>query len=168
MPAKPLWYGKLPEILRELEALPCPWVDRDTLQFLLGVGPRRAQQIMAPCTTEQVGTSSLASRDLLMAHLRNLAQGDAGHHECRRRRNLAAALEKMRQDWLERPRVLVEAPVAIVNQRFEDLPEGIELAPGRITVTFSHPQQALERLLALAMAIGRDRERFDTLTDINR
>jgi len=48
------------------------------------------------------------------------------------------------------------APARIVNQQFENLPAGLRLEPGRITVEFDHPQQALEKLLALAMAIGND------------
>lgn len=35
-------------IIEELQALPRPFVDRATVEFLLGVGCRRAQQIMTP------------------------------------------------------------------------------------------------------------------------
>ena len=163
MPARPAWYGRLDEIVAELEALPRPWVDRATLEFLLRVGPRRAQQIMAGCITERIGTSSLADREMLIEHLRALAEGDTGHYERRRRKKVAAAIESMRHEWMKEPRVLVEASATIVNQEFEDLPEGVELAPGRITVRFDEPQQALEKMLALAMAAGRDMERFEQL-----
>jgi hypothetical protein len=163
MPRKPAWYGKLDHIVAELTALPGASVDRSTLQFLLGIGARRAQQIMADCATERVGTSSLADRDLLCQYLRRLASGDAGFHEQQRRRRVAAVLDRMQQAWIARPKVLVEAPLTIVNQRFEDLPEGVALEPGCITVRFRSPQEALERLLALAMAIGSDMQRFETL-----
>ena len=46
-----------------------------------------------------------------------------------------------------------------MNQVLADLPPGIALAPGQITVQFATPQQALERLLA--MAIGNDFARFE-------
>ena len=68
----------------------------------------------------------------------------------------------MQKDRLERPQLLVEAPVRIVNQELENLPAGIQLEPGQITVTFDQPQQALEKLLALAMAIGNDFDRFES------
>jgi hypothetical protein len=164
MPAKPAWFGKLDNIIAALEALPRPWVERATLEFLLGIGPRRAQQIMSACVTERVGTSSLADRKLLIDHLRSLAQGDPAYYERRRRRKLASAIEDLRQAWLEQPKVLVEAPVSVVDQQFDDLPEGIELSPGCITVRFDEPRQALEKMLALAMAIGKDLERFEHLT----
>jgi hypothetical protein len=161
MPAKPAWYARIDHIVSELQALPGPWVDRSTLEFLLGVGPRRAQQVMAGCATDRVGTSSLADRLLLCEHLRQLAYGEAGFHELRRRRRMAAALEEMRRAWVTRPKVLVEAPINIVDRRLDDLPEGVDLEPGRITVQFATPQQALEKLLALAMAIGPDMQRFE-------
>lgn len=57
MPAKPVWYSKLDEILRDLRSLPRPFVDRETVEQLLGVGRRRAQQIMAPCISDRIGSS---------------------------------------------------------------------------------------------------------------
>ena len=161
MPAKPVWYSKIDDVIRELQALPRPFVDRATLEFLLGVGRRRAQQIMAACITERVGASGLADRDALIAHLRRLAEGDDGYYERQRRRNVAEILAQLQKDRLERPQLLVEASVQVMTQEFENLPAGVGLEPGRITVTFDQPQEALEKLLALAMAISNDFERFE-------
>jgi len=165
MPAKPSWFGRLDRIIADLEALPSPWVTRGTVEFLLGVGPRRAQQILAPCAVEQIGTSVVADRQLLVRHLRNLTRSEAAHYESQRQRKLARTIEGLRRDWLERPKVLVEARTSIVDQSFDGLPEGVELAPGRITIRFAAPTQALEKMLALAMAIGRDMLHFEELTD---
>jgi hypothetical protein len=41
------------------------------------------------------------------------------------------------------------------------LPAGLRLEPGRITVEFDNSQQALQKLLALAMAIGDDSDCFE-------
>ena len=139
---------------------PRPFVDRATVEFLLGVG-RRAQQILAPCITERVGTSGLADRDALIAHLRRLAEGDDGYYERHRRRNVAEILTQLKKDRLARPQLLVEASVQVMTQEFANLPAGVDLEPGRISVTFDQPQQALEKLLALAMAISNDFERFE-------
>ena len=155
MPSKPSWYSKLEEIIHELELLPRPFVDRATLEFLLGVGRRRAQQILAPCITERVGTNGLADRDALIARLRRVAEGDDGYYERQRRRNVAEILAQLQQDRRERPQLLVEAPVQVLTQEFVNLPAGVGLEPGRITVTFEHPRQALEKLLALAMCVFR-------------
>jgi hypothetical protein len=161
VPAKPAWYSKINDIIQELQALPRPFVDRATVEFLLGVGRRRAQQIMAPCVTLRVGANGLAARDALVARLRLLAEGDDGYYERQRRHKLALILAGLQKDRLERPQLLVEAPSQVFNQELENLPEGVRLEPGRITVTFQEPREALEKLLALAMAISNDFDRFE-------
>ena len=160
-----MWLGNLDEILSQLASLPNPWVDRATIEILLGVGRRRAQQILAPCVSFQIGSNGLADRNRLIAHLRRLASGETASYERRRRQRLAQSLDSFRTAW--QTRVPVQAPTAIVNQRFADLPAGIDLAPGLITVKFQTSHQALEKLLALAMAIGNDFERFDQVVGEN-
>ena len=164
MPAKPVWYSKINDVIRELERLPRPFVDRATVEFLLGVGRRRAQQIMGPCVTDRIGANGLADRNALIERLRQLGEGEDGYYERNRRRKVAQVLAELRKERLERPQLLVEAPVQVVAQEFENLPAGVSLAPGRITVEFDEPREALEKLLALAMAIGNNFDRFDTIT----
>src|SRR5262245_41162434 len=113
MPAKPVWYSKVNDVVKELETLPRPFVDRATVEFLLGVGRRRAQQIMAPCITDRVGSNGLASREALIAHLRRLAEGDDGYYERQRRRKVAEILGRLQKERLERPQLLVEAPLEV-------------------------------------------------------
>src|SRR6266496_2790381 len=121
MPAKPAWFGKLSDVIQELRALPRPFVDRATLESLLGVGPRRAQQIMAPCISEWIGTSGVADRDALIARLERLARGDEAYYELRRRHRMAGALDRMRQERIERPQLLVEAPARVIEQELDNL-----------------------------------------------
>lgn len=163
MPAKPAWYRHLDSIIHNLQALPRPYVDRPTVEILLSVGRRRAQQIMLPCITEHVGASGLADRDLLVDHLRRLARSDEAGYERTRRRKVAGLIEKLRQDRLHRPQVLVEAPIEVVNQQMDSLPPGVRVERGKITIEFDAPQQALEKLLALAMAIGNNFSTFESL-----
>jgi hypothetical protein len=165
VPAKPVWYRKLPNILQELHRHPLPYVDRATVEFLLGVSRRRAQQIMAPCVTWRIGTSGVADRDALITRLERIAEGDEGFYEIERRRKVARVIEDLRQERLDQPQLLVEAPTAVVNQEFENLPSGVKLQRGRITVEFDEPHEGLEKLLALAMAISND---FDTFERIVR
>lgn len=161
MPAKPVWYRKLPYVIEELRRLPRPWVDRATIEFLLGVGRRRAQQIMAPCIMDRVGTNGLADRDALIARLEEIAAGEEAFYEVQRRRKVESIIDNLRRERAENPKLMVEAPTAVINQEFENLPHGIHLDPGRIVVEFNKPQQALEKLLALAMAISNDFARFE-------
>ena len=50
---------------------------------------------------------------------------------------------------------------AVQRRNFVGLLPGIELSPGRITVTFETTEEALEKLLALALAIGQNQEEFE-------
>ena len=163
MPAKPSWFSRLDRIIEELGALPRPFVDRATVEFLFGVGRRRAQQIMAPCISDRVGTNGLAAKDLFIAYLRRMAEGDKGYYEIERRRKVAQFIGGLRKERIERPRLMIEAPQEIVNQEFDSLPAGVRLEPGRIAIEFGEPQEALAKLLSLAMAISNDFERFDRI-----
>ena len=163
VPNKPLWYTRLDAAIEQLEALPSPWVDRAAVEFALGVGRRRAQQILQPLVRRTIGKNGLANREEVVRHLRGLAAGQAVSFEVQRRERLHSILDRLHREQKERPRVLVEAPTAIVNQELDSLPSGVHLEPGRIVVTFEQPLQALEQLLALAMAIGNDLDGFDAL-----
>lgn len=163
MPAKPGWISRINEICSELEALPRPFVDRATVEILLQVGRRRAQQILAPCVSQRIGSNGLADRDAVIRRLRDIAEGEDERYEIERRRKVAGLIEGLRRERIERPQVLVEARVKVMAQQFRNLPPGVTIAPGRIIVEFSQPQQALEKLLSLAMAVGNDYAAFERM-----
>jgi hypothetical protein len=167
MPDKPIWCGRLEQIARDLGELPDAWIDRSILERSLGIGRRRAQQILAPCVTRQIGRNGLARREAILERLRHLAAGERQYYERRRQRRLAEYLEELRQARLRQPQVLVEAPVSVMNRKLDGLPAGVAVAPGEITVRFESATEALEKLLALAMAIGNDRERFEQAVTIS-
>lgn len=162
MPDKPIWYTKLEATIKQLEGLPFPWVDRATLEFALGVGRRRAQQILRPLVRQTIGRNGLADRDEVVCHLRRLAAGEAANFEKHRRERLHSILSQLQRQAIERPRVLVEAPTAVVNQELDNLPPGLHLSPGRIVLEgFLTPEEAKQKLLALIMAMGNDPDGFD-------
>jgi hypothetical protein len=166
MPDKPVWCGRLDEVIGELRALPYPWVDRATLERVLGVRRRRAQQILRPCVHQQAGSNGVAEREELISHLRRLASGEAIHYERRRRQKLAERLEELDQE--RRKALLVAAPASIVNQEFANLPEGVLVAPGQISIRFETTTEALQKLLALAMAMRNDALLFERLATGSR
>jgi hypothetical protein len=165
MPARPLWLDRLPEALRQLEQSSEPWIDRPALETLLGIGRRRAQQLLAPLTYRRVGSSGVANRQEVMAHLRTIASGEIAYYEDRRRKRLWAHLNEARRDWVQQPPVLVEVPDTqkrrVELHDIEGLPEGVELSPGSISLRFRTPEEALQKLMTLALAIGRDRLAFE-------
>jgi hypothetical protein len=165
MPNKPLWLGRLPDAIRQLENAPEDWVDRPTLESLLGIGRRRAQQLLTPIAKRRVGTSLVAHSSNVIVHLQRIAAREEAYYEQRRQHQFWAQLSEARQEWIARPPVLVDVPHDQRRQvevhDFEGLPEGVELAPGSITVRFSQPEEALRKLMALAMAIGQNRQAFE-------
>jgi hypothetical protein len=160
MPYQPSWLNDFDAIRAAVRALPRPFVDRATVQALLGVGRRRAQQILAPCVTERVGANGLAERETFLRRLEQIAAGEEARGEVERRQRVARTMVQLRRERLQQPQLPVEAPVAIVNQQWEGLPVGIRVEPGRLTIEFDEPQEALEKLLALAMAISNDFDEF--------
>ena len=162
MPDKPFWYHRLDDAIAQLEQLDHPFVDRATLEFALGVGRRRAQQILQPLVSRRIGKNGLALREDVIAHLRHLAASDTAYFEKQRRSRLHSILDELHRQAKEQPRVLVEAPTAVVNQEFESLPPGVQLSPGRIEIEgFQTPEEAKQKLLALILAIGNDPIGFD-------
>lgn len=162
MPDKPVWYDRLDEAEAQIIALPSPWIDSPTLESILGIGRRRAQQILQPLVRHMIGKNGLALKEDVAAHLRQLAAGATATYERQRRNRLAALIQTWRQQAREQPQVLVEAPDAIVNQELDNLPEGVRLSPGRILIEgFQTPDDAKQKLLALIMAMGNDPEEFD-------
>jgi hypothetical protein len=172
MPDKPLWLDRLPEAVRQLEQADEPWVDRSTLESLLAIGRRRAQQLLGPIAQRRVGTSLVADRSQLIAHLKRIAAGEEAHYEGQRRQRFWAHLSEARRQWIEAPPVLVEMSDAQIRRLerddFEGLPEGVELAAGSIVVRFSDPEEALQKLMALAMAISQNRPGFDRRVSLPR
>jgi hypothetical protein len=165
MPDKPLWLICVPDAIRKLETDSDPWVHRARLESLLRIGRRRAQQLLASVASRRVGTSLLAHRDDLIPLLTRFATGEQGYYDERRRKHLWTELSQARRQWLEQAPVLVEVPNATVRRvevhDLEGLPEGVELGPGSITVRFSTPDEALEKLLVLAMAVSQNRPAFE-------
>ena len=161
MPDKPLWLQRLPEAIHQLESSEDPWVDRARLESLLGVGRRRAQQLLAPVATRVVGSSRVARASAVIACLKQAASGDEAGYDTQRRRRLWTKLGE--------PPVLVEVPSTtiqrIVRNDFHGLPEGVDLAPGSIALRFTSSGEALEKLVALALAISHNREAFDALVN---
>jgi hypothetical protein len=163
MPDKPTWSGSIDNAIKNLASLPCSEVDSGMLAELLGLKRRRAQQILAPLVGRTVGRSSLIPKDAVIRHLRSRVSGDTEEAEKQRRARLRAKLAGAMQ-----PKVLVEAPPAIVRQQLENLPAGVSLAPGRIVLEgFTTVEEAQQKILALIMALGNNPEGFAELVTVD-
>jgi hypothetical protein len=169
VPARPIWYTRIDDAIEQLEQLPSPWVDRAALEWILGVGRRRAQQILEPLVRRMIGRNGLADREEVIRHLRRLAAGESVLFEKQRRERVHRILDQLHRETREQPRVLVEAPAAVVNQELDQLPSGVHLSPGRIVIeSFSTPEEARQKMLALIMAMANDPDGFDARITVSR
>jgi hypothetical protein len=162
MPAQPAWFVQLPRIIQELAALSVPVVDRSIVEQIFGVKRWRAVQLLRQFGGWQSGRTFLVERHSLLRQLASLRAGADFERERRRRERLAGELEKLRRHAAA-ARVAIPVAPEVFSQRISDLPQGVHLEPGRLTVEFSRPEQLLERLFSLAQAIANDFERFQTV-----
>ena len=156
MPDKPIWYTRLEAAIAQLERLPslgstAPLSNLHSASA--AVSPTDPATARPPNHRQKrTGEARGSHRDL-----RALAAGEAVSFEVQRRERLHSILDQLHHEQKLHPRVLVEAPTAIVTQEFKALPPGVHLSPGRIVLdSFSTPEEAKQKLLALVMAMAND------------
>src|SRR5690349_7051748 len=103
---------------------------------------------MAGLPGRTVGNVLLVDRAALIKKLRSIAAGTDNAFESERQKRVASVIEELRRERIEHPRVLVEAPARVVNTRLADLPEGVTIRPGNISIDERDGKRALEKLLA--------------------
>ncbi len=161
MPAQPQWLLRIPQILDQLEALPCPVLDRSAVERLFGVRRRRAIDLLASFGGYQAGRTFLVDRLLVIARLRQVLAGDRFYFERRRRERLGEAIEAFgRQRRAAAVSIPPPAPAA-------GLPEGVHIAAGRMTVEFSGVEDLLAKLYGVAQAASTDFPRFEELVKVH-
>lgn len=159
MPDAPSWVAGVSDILYTIRSGDQEWFTRADIETLLGLQSRQAQKIMAEAGAEKDGKAYLLSRSHLIEYLERVAPD-----ERERVRRLAERITVLREEFIKRPKLLVEMPTREVEQLERDglagLPAEITLEPGRITLDFGTDEEALQLLLRLSVAIARDRLEF--------
>ena len=160
MPAKPTWLLQLPKILKELEGMSVPLLDRTAIENLFGVRRRRAIQLMSAFGGGYlVGKTFLIDRLQLIANLEVISRGEEFLFEVRRKERLVADLHRSRI-LLAGRRVVIPAASDTHERMVEDLPVGIHLKPGELRIEFHGTEDLLRHLFELSQAILNDFERF--------
>lgn len=164
MPAQPQWLLRVPEIIEELSALDIPVVDRAIIESIFKVRRRRALQLLASFGGYQAGRTFLVDRRKLICALRQIEASPRFYYEKRRKERLGSLLEKARQH-LAAARVSIPVEADTFTRKTTDLPEGIRLERGRLTVEFQTAEELLKHLFELAQSIANDYERFRFLVE---
>jgi hypothetical protein len=160
MPAQPQWFSRIPEILEVLRSLAAPYLDRQAVEELFGVGPRRARQLMAGLPGVRVGNAVGVERQALVQWLEGIGAGAAYGWERARRRRVAEVVEGLRrQAAARRVRLRVSEGGSGQGGR-AGLPEGIRVGSGELVIAYGSPEELAERLFALARQMAEDWEGF--------
>jgi hypothetical protein len=163
MSAKAEWLLRLPEIRAELEHLAVPIVDRAGIERIFGLKRRRAIELMHEFGGYQTGRTFLLDRARLLEALQSLESRDDYAVEKRRRERLRDVVEASREHLIL-TRVQIPVRAAATRPSLDRLAPGVVLLPGVLSIEFRQPIELLEKLYALAQAIGHDFERFEGLS----
>ena len=158
MPAKPRWLLSIPDAISQLEQLDRTLLTRRDIEHLFGVSKVRAAALMKTFGAEMTGNQRTLPRTKLLQQLKKHRARAAFRGEEERRARLVAELQKARLTG-----VRFKVPAETMSAKLVNLPEGVSVAPGRIEVRFDGAENALERLFALAQALGNDYVRFEEL-----
>lgn len=155
MPRKCEWLQQLPDAIDELRRFPAPVVDRAVLQKLLRVERRTAIRLLHRFGGFQAGKTFLVDRLALIAALEKVASGDQASEERERHMRLSDSLDRARLLAPGR-KVRIEAAPDVRHRVLKELPAGIHLAPGRLSIDFFGAEDLLRHLFELSQAIVND------------
>ena len=158
VPAKPRWLLSIPDAISQLEQLDRTLLTRRDVERLFGVSKARAATLMQTFGAELVGNQRTLPRTKLLQQLKKHRGRAAFRGEEERRSRLVAELQQARLTG-----VRFKVPAETMSAKLANLPAGVSVARGRIEVRFDGAENALERLFALAQALGNDYVRFEEL-----
>lgn len=166
MAAEVTWANRIPDALKTLRESTETDVRRETIEDLLGVKRRAAQQVMAVVGTygQDKGLAAYVKRLDLILYLESQLKSQADERR-REARHFAEVLARLKKEHAEMPPVLL--PVQQIElermerrQRVGNLPHGIEISPGLLVIKFDDLEALVWKLQALAIAMQNDYEEF--------
>jgi len=168
MPARPAYFHRLGDAIEVLDKLSSPWIDRQTLQDVLGVSKTVAWRILRHGGASHGPGNTLACpRQELMLALENLRTGQACGLELRRRQRLEDRLTQLvAAARAQHVRVVPDSrALELVSTRFGKLPAGVTLSPARLTIDFFGTEDFLEKFGAVVFALQNDFDAFSELIE---
>ena len=162
MPAKSQWLLRIPEIVASLSELEVPVVDRAICERLFRVRRRRAIELIQHFGGYRSGNTVLVDRLALIRQLNHLNADSEVDRERRRKARLSERLDEVA--WTSAAAHIVIKPIR-PPMHPQDLPKGVTLTAGRLTVEFFGVQDLLSRLYELSQSAAADFDRFASLAE---
>lgn len=165
MPTPRIWLPRIEEILHTLRASSSDHFSRQEIEKLFEVQRRAALLLMKSVGSSQQGAHSVVLKSDLLAWVEEIERTEA--QELVRRQHALDEIARESEQWkavrghasaLNKP--LVQFPIVeeIAQAEFSQLPEGIAVTPGKITISFdpAEPEELCEKLYALSKALVND------------
>ena len=161
MPDQPTYIHKLTAILAEARSpKPIPFFRRRDIEALFGLRKRQAVNLMHRIGAVRVSRELAVEQRELVRWLEQMISDPSVEAERRRHGTVIDRIVELKAETAARTVkiVLPDRPRSV------DLPEGVVLTPGLLTVSFKGEQQLLERLFLLARALATRPELLSDVT----
>ena len=151
MPDNPSYIHKLAEILVEARApKPIPFFRRRDIEALFGLKKRQAVNLMHRIGAIRVSRELAVDKRDLIRWLEQRIEDPSVAIEQRRHERVIDRIVELKAETAARAiRIVLPAPKPTVQ-----LPDGVSLEPGLLTIAFDNDQQLLERLFLLARVLA--------------
>lgn len=151
MPDKPSYFHRLTSILAEAKTpKPIPFFRRCDIEALFGLKRRQAINLMHTIGAVRVSHEIAVPQRDLVAWLEKRSLDPARTREIRRQERVIGRIVELKAETAARAVkiVLPDSPAPA------DLPAGVSLQPGLLTISFTREEELLERLFLLARAFA--------------
>jgi len=147
MPDYPSYFLKLDAILKEARSpKPIPFFRRVDMEALFGLKKRQAVNLMHRIGAVRVSRELAIPQRDLVRWLEEMISHPAVEMERRRQDTVIDRIVELKAETAARSvKITLPDPVPTV-----DLPLGVDLQPGLLTISFENEQQLMERLFLLA------------------
>ena len=151
MPDNPTYIHKLAEILAAAKIpKPIPFFRRRDIEALFGLKKRQAVNLMHRICAIRVSRELAVDRRDLIAWLDRMIEDPSVAVEQRRHQRVIDRIVELKAETAARAvKIVLPDPKPSV-----ELPDGVSLQPGLLTISFGNDQQLLERLFLLARVLA--------------
>ena len=151
MPDKPSYIHRVTAILAEARTpKPIPFFRRCDVEALFGLKRRQAINLMHEIGAVRVSNEIAVTQKDLVSWLERKASDPARTREIRRQERVIGRIVELKAETAARAVKIVLTEATSVGLPVGDLPMGVSLRPGMLTIAFNTEEQLLERLFLLA------------------
>jgi hypothetical protein len=156
----PTYIHKLDGILAEARSpKPIPFFRRRDIEALFGLKKRQAVNLMHRIGAVRVSQELAVDQRDLVCWLEEMVADPGVTFERRRHDTVIGRIIELKAETAGRA-VKIVLPTRTPSL---DLPDGVAIEPGRLTISFQNEQQLLERLFLLARLFASQPELLDSL-----